>query len=243
MGYWITHNIKITGTKKELDILTKKLQEPHPGEVNEEGDIVWSDEGIDSVSLYNLSPPPEDMLITEKWWGDEGHAWRMENWDCSYAWQATEFNNYNETLYIRFETKYDWPVTVFKTFIENNPTLEVYVWSEGEESEALEISGKNGLYDVVEYASPASHADWVARENEDSCRCGWADEEDDWFDDCPREEEQEYLVHVITTHKVKAYSSERAKEVVFNFENGFDIPTGEIIQYAVSTNYTAEEVK
>jgi hypothetical protein len=241
MGYWITHHITVQGKTEYIDALEKKLQAPHPKQLNDEGDIVWSDEGIDSVSLYNLSPPPEDMLISGEWWTAEGNVWRAQNWDCTYNWQAHELDSYvnstnagSSTLHIRFETKYDWPREPFLKLIEDNPGLKFSIWSEGEESEALEIHGESGLYDITEYDSPASHADWVSRDSADSCRCGWADDPNDWFDDCPRDTIGEYEVVVTYKHKVKAYDSYSAMNTLHQYENEFDIhPDCKMITYDV----------
>lgn len=241
MGYWITHNIRIVGTTQDVAKVIDKLTSPHPTGINDEGDIIWSDVGIESVSLYNFSPPPEDMLITEKWWGDEGHAWRMENWSCNYDWQATTFTTADsgQTLYVSFETKYDWPINPFRTFIESNPSVNVYIWSEGEENEATEIRGIQGQFSYVEYAPPESHADWVERDGGDGCRCSWAEDMDDWFSDCPRPGKVLYKVIVAVAHYVEAYDEKQAIEIVQNFENGFDIPDGRMVTYAANTGYTA----
>ena len=241
MGYWISHNINISGSKEDIDALASKLTQRRPKSLNDEGDIIWSEE---EFSFYNISPPPEEMLISGDWWDQVGEDWRGHTWGC-YDAPAEEFDVYHHTpvvpitssLHIRISTKYDWPVNIFHKLITQYPSLDFSIWSEGEESEAIEIKGSGGFSSQTDYPSPASHSDWERRGAEDSCRCQWADDEDGWFSDCPKDNLGLYKVELTYTHYVKAYNMELATEAIKAYDNGFDMPTNtEIVKYAVTPN-------
>jgi hypothetical protein len=240
MGYWISHNINISGSKEDIDALASKLRQRRPESLNDEGDIVWSEE---EFSFYNILPPPEEMLISGDWWDKVGKDWREYHWGC-YDAPAEEFDVYHHapvvpmasSLHIRMSTKYEWPVGIFHKLIKQYPNLRFSIWSEGEESEAIEISGSGGVSTQRDYPSPASHADWEERGDEDSCRCGWADD-DDWYDDCPRDDLGLYKVELTYVHYVKAHSMELATEAIKAYDNGFDMPSNtEIVKYAIAPN-------
>lgn len=245
MGYWISHYINATGSKEDVEAYISKLTQRRPKELNDEGDIVWSEE---EFSFYNIISPPEEMLMDGSWWGDEGNAWRQQHWQC-YDAPAEEMDTYTDHLNrtvgrIRLSTKYDWPINVFHKLIEQYPNLEFYIWSEGEECEAVEIEGSNGSYTQIDHEAPNCHADWVARDYVENCWCANYEDPDDWYEDCPKEDAiNTYEVASYTTHRIKAYSREAAIEALKAYENGFDIPSStEVIKYAVATNYDAKEV-
>ena len=141
MGYWINHNINITGNKEHIEALASMLTQRRPKKLNDEGDIEWSEE---EFSFYNILPPPEEMLMSGNWWNQVGQDWRYVNWEC-YDAPAEEFYVSNpqgppgvslrSSLTIRLSTKYDWPVRIFHDLIKQNPYLQFNIWSEGEESE------------------------------------------------------------------------------------------------------------
>ena len=43
----------------------------------------------------------------------------------------------------------------------------------------LQSDDEGGCYESESYDIPESHADYVARDREDSCNCAWADDESD----------------------------------------------------------------
>jgi hypothetical protein len=248
MGYWINHHIRAEGSKESIEALASKLTQRRPKDLNDDKDIIWSEE---EFSFYNIISPPEEMLMSGKWWDQEGQDWRHFNWDC-YDAPAEEFDmftpfgSYNSNarvLTIRISTKYDWPVNIFHELIRQYPSLDFSIWSEGEESEAVEIKGANGTSTQKDYPSPNSHADWVQRDELDSCRCTNYDEED-WFADCPKDEPGIYKVQLTYTHYIKADNAELAEEMVVAYDNGFDMPSDvEILKYAIAPKFLTELVK
>jgi len=243
MGYWISHYIRATGNKEDIDAYVSKLTQRRPKKLNDEGDIVWSEE---EFSFYNITPPPEEMIQSGEWWDKEGEFWRAQNWEC-YDAPAEEVDNFNvgsgSVCSIRMSTKYEWPIKVFHELIKEYPELEFNIWSEGEESEAVELVGVSGVVTQTNYEAPNSHADWDARDNLDSCWCNNYENEDDWYEDCPRETLQVYKVVVTHTHYVKATSSELASLAVISYDNNFDMPSNtEMVKYSIVPNMLAEPV-
>lgn len=243
MGYWINHNITAIGNPQNIKEYISKLTQRHPEKLNDDGDIVWSEEVF---SFHNILPPPEEMIMDGSWWEDAGNSWRTENWEC-YDPPAEDIYTTNTapnqvTAVIRFDTKYHWPIDIMGELISQYPNLMFEIWSEGEEGEAIEFKGHAASISRNEYEAPNSHADYVSRDNEEGCRCNWDEEVEDWYSDCPGREIKEYVVKVITSHTVKASYESDAIKAIEAFENGFELPTSaEVISYAVHTGYQVIE--
>lgn len=246
MGYWINHDITATGNKKDVEAYMAKLTQRRPTELNDEGDIVWSEE---EFSFYNIISPPEEMIMSGDWWEDKGSQWRQKHWE-SYDAPAEHFNLIGSgvgkpttSAYLSMSTKYDWPVNIFHELIKQYPNLEFSIWSEGEESEAIEITGSNGISIQTDYAAPNSHADWVDREKLDNCLCSYYKSPDNWFSDCPRDDSGIYKVQVTYTHYVKTYDMDLAISAVIAYDNNFDMPSAtELIKYGIEPKILAETV-
>lgn len=232
MGYWISHYIRASGNQEDVDEYTSKLTQRRPKKLNDDGDIVWSEE---EFSFYNITSPPEDMIQSGDWWGPSGEHWRSEHWEC-YDAPAEEVDTYSvgsgAVSQIRISTKYEWPIKVLHELVRQYPKLEFVIWSEGEESEAVEITGVNGVPTQVSYEAPNSHADWEARDNVDSCWCSHYENTEDWYEDCPRDEPTLYTVKVTHTHTITANSMNSALEAIKAYDNGFDMPA-----YTVMNKY------
>jgi hypothetical protein len=249
MGYWINHHIRVEGNKENIEALASKLTQRRPKSLNDEGDIVWSEE---QFSFYNILPPPEELIMSGKWWTEEGAQWRQDHWEC-YDAPAEEFDvftpystnkhlNNARVLTIRIDTKYDWPISMFHKLIEQYPDLWFSVWSEGEESEAIEIKGANGKFTQVEYESPDSHADWVKRGDTDSCYCSSYEDPEYWYQDCPRDELTLYKVTTTSVHYVYSYDKEKAIDAIKAYENTFELPSNtKIEKYSITPEFIAEE--
>jgi len=231
MGYWINHHVRATGSKEDIEAYISKLTQRRPKELNDEGDIVWSEE---EFSFYNITPPPEELLMSGEWWTETGNQWRQEHWQC-YDAPAEELDVFNIThtpnyvAAIRIDTKYDWPIGIFHNLINQYPSLEFNIWSEGEESEAVEIIGTGGTFTQTNYESPNCHADWEARDMLDSCWCVQYESESEWYDDCPRDEQDVYKVEVTHTHYITANNMRAAMDAIKSYEDGFDMPANTVM--------------
>ena len=229
MGYWINHYIKAIGSQEDIDAYTSKLTQRRPKSLNDDGDIEWTEE---EFSFYNIISPPEELLMSGEWWGGPGNFWRAENWGC-YDAPAEEIDTFSmgtgKTSTIRLSTKYEWPVDIFHELIKQYPNLQFNIWSEGEEAEAIEIVGANGIATQTNYESPNCHADYESRDMLDSCWCNHYENEDEWYEDCPRDEITLYKVVVTHTHYITAPSMNSAAEAIKAYDNAFDMPVNTVM--------------
>jgi hypothetical protein len=81
---------------------------------------------------------------------------------------------------------------------------------------------ERSLIETKSWDIPASHADYVERDNEDGCLCSYSDDEDDWYDDCPREN-KEFFVEITRTYKVIAKDAEQAWELANDTADGLEL--------------------
>jgi hypothetical protein len=202
MPNWVYNNLTITGSKEDIQKVKEQLNQPF-----EKGDAKYSNP---IIAFWNIVKPPVEKL--DEYNGVHGYADGEAQGNTEYNWY--NFNNrewgtkwdigvadgssYSDTELVYtgidtevkyvFNTAWAPPIPAFDALAEQYPTLEIeleweeeqgfggtYLWVDGEGSETES-------YDI-----PESHADFVERDNEDGCNCANFEDEDDWFDDCPRE--------------------------------------------------------
>jgi hypothetical protein len=111
--------------------------------------------------------------------------------------------------------------------VEQHPELTFHFYCEEEQGWGGEFSASGGeLSETRSWDIPASHADYVALDREDSCACGYDDEEENWYDDCPRET-KEFFVEITRTYKVIAKDAEQAWELANDTADGLELQTDE----------------
>jgi len=157
--------------------------------------------------------------------GSGWYDWNIREWgtkwdanDAELDTDLTELDgNINNSLSYRFSTAWSIPTPVFEAMVEQHPELDFDFSSEEEQGWGAEFTssdgdedGKRSLILTKEWDIPNSHADYVERDNEDGCICSWQDDEDDnWYEDCPRPE-KDYFVVVSKTYRVSASNAENA---------------------------------
>lgn len=186
----------------------------------------------DDLSFWNFIAPPEEVL--DEYFGTVGfvegvgftgedkensdgsngwYAWNLNNWDTK--WDARDVyleQDENEAIYT-FSTAWSIPLNVFRAMAEQHPTLSFSFGCEEEQGWGAEFSGKDGVvYEDKSWDIPQSHADYVAKDDEDGCVCARDDDESDWYKDCPRDS-KEFLITVTKTYKVSAKDIETAWEL------------------------------
>jgi len=192
------------------------------------------------LSFWNFVAPPEE--IWSEYFGTTGfvegvgftgeksdnnidgsngwYGWNLENWGTK--WNARDVDltqDENEAVYT-FSTAWSIPEPVFRAMAEQHPTLTFTMGCEEEQGWGAEYSARDGsLYLDKEWDIPQSHADYVAKDDEDGCVCARDDDQDDWYSDCPRED-GEFLVVVTKTYKVRTNTAENAYALIQ--ENGND---------------------
>lgn len=170
--------------------------------------------------------PAKQLEYNLKCEGDGWYDWNIANWgtkwDASDAGIDTDYlkpEEENSSISYTFQTAWSVPEPVFQAMVKQHPELsfdfeceEEQGWGVKFTSSDLDDDGERSLIEVESWDIPDSHADYVARDREDSCSCVWADDEDDWFDDCPRPEKDFYVV-VTKTYKVRTNTAENAWEL------------------------------
>ena len=128
----------------------------------------------------------------------------------------------DRTLTYSFSTAWSYPEPVFEAMVAQHPKLDFQMRSVEEQGWGAEFSGSNGHASMdASWDIPDSHADWVNLDQEDSCICSSNDDENEWYDDCPKDE-KEFTIVIQKSYKVKAGSAENAYELITEQDNNPD---------------------
>lgn len=151
--------------------------------------------------------------------GSDWYSWNIRNWGTK--WDANnDYISYGnpeelkdtDSLGYQFETAWSIPEPAFRAMVEQHPELTFHFSCEEEQGWGAEFEGKDGNLSLTkEWDIPQSHADWVALGREDSCICGWAD--DETFSDCPSAR-KDYRVVVQYAYNVSAEDEDTARQIV-----------------------------
>jgi hypothetical protein len=170
----------------------------------------------------------EKMAHDLKFTGNNAYDWNVRNWGTKWDAYDQTFDGVTTDEAIgkasatySFNTAWSIPVPVFEALCEQHPELSFSFESEEEqgwgatyESSAVDDpedgEPTSALLLISEWDIPESHAELVARGRE--CHCEYDDDEDSWYDDCPREE-RVFTVVVEQTFVVKATDAEKAWEL------------------------------
>jgi hypothetical protein len=245
MPNWVSNNVSVTAkSKAELDAFLEKAkgeQSKIRNEGNEEfhfGAFVHpSDEDLpyykgeieeEKPEGWDELSHAEQLAHNLKYSGRGWYDWNITNWGTK--WDASDI--YVERAddliaNIGFQTAWSPPEPFFKAMVEQFPELGFEIFYEEEQGWGGELVGSNGeLSQVREWDIPNSHADYVERDNVDGCNCAWADDKDDWYDDCPNK--QEIFVRVTKVYRLNADTIEDARAEYLEIEMGEkELPTEE----------------
>jgi hypothetical protein len=202
MPNWVDNNLTIYGTKEQIE----KVK----GQVSQTTTSWWENKKESEkpiFSFFNIISPPEDKL--EEYEGVHGFKDGEKQGESAFNWY--NFNNrewgtkwdvgvsdnqkYSETtiseisptkISYHFQTAWSPPLPVIEALSLQNPEVEITLDYEEEQGWGGKIYwDSTGSSVLEEYDSPNSHADYVKRDNVDSCNCANSEDTDDWYDDCP----------------------------------------------------------
>jgi hypothetical protein len=158
--------------------------------------------------------------------GSDAYNWNIREWGTK--WDANSAELYTDltdlkdtdTLRYRCETAWSVPEPVFRAMVQQHPTLDFDFSCEEEQGWGVEFCSSDGeedgeersLIETKSWDIPESHADYVERDNLDGCNCAYSEDEEDWYDDCPRDETDFYVV-VTKTYRVRTNTAENAWEL------------------------------
>lgn len=252
-------NVKGTNVKQE-DGTNKYEAELFHEDTREEDFSFWNfiapvDEDLDYYTGIIVDPKPDGyegwtpeqkMAHSMKFTGKDWYNWNITNWGVK--WEAGEVSfaeNLTSTtpsLDYSFNTAWSIPEAIFTALCEQHPELDFAFESEEEQGwGATYTSSKvDGAEDgeatstlllVSEYDVPQSHADYVERDREDCCNCQDDQDEDYWFDDCPRAS-KEFAVVIQQTFIIKAESAEKAWEITQDAMGALSIELPDGLEHA-----------
>lgn len=151
-----------------------------------------------AISFNNFIPIPtedywdykdEEGKLHQNWYG-----WNIENWDTKWDAYDVDFEQDASglTATYRFTTAWSPPMKVYEAIAHQFPNLKIWLDYEEEQGWGGEMSSDFGSKFIThdkEWDIPESHADFVARDNEDGCVCSYDNDRSCWYEDCPRDED------------------------------------------------------
>jgi hypothetical protein len=176
------------------------------------------------------------------------YAWNNANWWTKWDACETDIQSYLDpsgnlhSYVITFNTAWTSPEPVFFKMSEMFPELKFYIHYEEEQG----WGGTFTLLDRIVTAKstwdiPASHEDYIQQDKD--CVCAWDSDEDNWYEDCPKDEPTLFVFEVITSYKVKAFTEADALQAVKADENGYNVPEStEITELLYSDEYRLVDV-
>jgi hypothetical protein len=260
MPNWVYNNVIITGEREDLIAFRDKAARLAPNGISNDGVLEYSDGDTQELSFWNFKEPdnkhayfasssgtkPEGyegwtaeqkMVHDLKFSGDGWYDWNVREWGCK--WDASDVSmadniqDKEQQLHYNFNTPWSVAEGAFIAMVEQHPTLEFQFYAEEEQGWGIEATGMNGEFSLTkEWDIPQSHADYVALGREENCNCGDGDDDQEyWFEDCPRPNET-YAVVIEQTMYVKAANAEEAWEIAGQRLAGVVLDLGEGITQA-----------
>jgi hypothetical protein len=207
------------------------------------------------LSFWNFIKPNQELIDSGEYFGTKGwsegkelgntegnwYQWNIANWGVK--WNASDVYCEGETtdgeIIYNYQTPWSIPMPVMLAMTEQHPNLDFHWWCEEEQGWGGDYAGKGGeFYTNYEWEIPESHADYVAKDDEDGCVCRRDYDEEDWYSDCPRDV-NDFLLVVTKTYKVRTDTAENAWALVQ--ENGND--PDELMEFVEGTmnSYVIDE--
>lgn len=150
--------------------------------------------------------------------GSDAYDWNVRNWGTKWDAGSAELDEDldtlkdEDTLTYRYETAWSIPEGFMRAMVGQHPELSFSFECEEEQGWGACFESEDGTLSLVkEWDIPQSHADWVDLGREDSCVCGWSD--DETYDDCPSAR-KDYRVVVQYAYNVSAQDEDTARQIV-----------------------------
>lgn len=168
----------------------------------------------------------ERMEKSLKFEGAGWYDWNIRNWgtkwDACSASLSPELDTLKagstEQLLYYFETAWSIPTQVFEAMVKQHPELtfdfeceEEQGWGASYTSSDGDTEDERSLIETASWDIPQSHADYVDRGKE-CWACESSDNSDDLYDDCPKKEQDFYVV-ITKTYLVRTHTAENAWEL------------------------------
>jgi hypothetical protein len=194
MPNWVYNSVSISGDVEVINALREQLSAPYEirGEVVSSPFSFWNVVKPTNLEKYNgvVGTGGLSMNDPEGWYG-----WNCANWGCK--WDAS-FDDKSDgyelvgesgaSLQYHFDTAWSQPQPIIDWLAEycRKNKLEMSWYYEEEQGWGGEVLMEEGERWEREWDIPNSHEEYL-NVNRD-CICEWEEDEEIWFDDCPRKE-------------------------------------------------------
>jgi len=182
MPNWVDNTLTITGEKTRIAEVRAQLEK----ELKDEGNFLWN----------IVHPKPEEMEDYKSVVGTGGksltdstswYAWNIRHWGTKWDGSDVQIIEEEEQdVSYTFNTAWSPPTPAIITLSEQYPDLEItlrFVEEQGWGGEGLYKAGVETVLD--EWDIPNSHEEKMRAQG--YCNCESYDDEEYWYDDCPRE--------------------------------------------------------
>ena len=178
MPNWVENSVTIKSSEEDISQIITQLSVEQPSKDTES-----------KISFMNIVSPPEDYMNTYNE-GSNWYMWNVEHWGTK--WDTCEphyFSSSSTSVTYGFQTAWSPPIPVFQKLSEQYPNAKITLEWEEEQGFGGEEEFLGGTHTMLSsWDIPSSHSDYEARDKD--CPCNWSDEPDDWFEDCPTNEER-----------------------------------------------------
>lgn len=218
MPNWVYNSLTIVGSPDSVEQVREKLAQPYTTYHNdfikneetgkvERKPVEWVHE--QPIAFWNIVSPTD----LGEYYGDEAkhdldnfaesfarnmaesnhwYEWNVRNWGCK--WDASQVSTEDDyligdslTIGYKFSTPWAAPLPAIEKFAAQHPELTICLEFQEEQGWGGEVTWDKGeVIQAEEWDIPDSHEEHILR-NGYCWACDGMDEED-WYDDCPRED-------------------------------------------------------
>lgn len=225
MPNWVHNVVTITGTSEDMRAFAE-----HIGTKPE-----FAEQDQTDLSFHSFVTP-KDITLEEYWGvdatgmgrsGGKWYDWNTARWNTKWDACHSEVVIGPSDIVLTFDTAWGAPSPVIEAMSAQFPSLNISVWWEEEQGYGEEYTIQGSIVTGYnEWSTPESHADYVNRGREGDCVCGWEDDPEEWYLDCPGKVKNTYIVEVVTKYYISANGMNDALEAAKAEESGYDLPSG-----------------
>lgn len=191
MPNWVFNSVGVTGTPEQIDAFLENAKKPTP--------FCANDDHQREFNFHSFITPPADKVdeylgrsgfIDGKIVGDgefNWYQWNNANWDTKWNACDVQIDRFSPTgVTVRFDTAWSPPMPIFKALGEQFPHLDFDIEYEEEQGWGGALNYVKGeLTFESDWDIPSSHEEYASRGRD--CICSWEDDDENWYEDCPRE--------------------------------------------------------
>jgi hypothetical protein len=174
------------------------------------------------------------------------YEWNCANWETKWDAASVDIVSSSTSIDLTFETAWAAPAPIWQAMTNKFPSLRFEIGWEEEQGFGEELTAQYGIVTLDrQWDIPGCHQDFVDQDKLDNCLCANYGDEDDWYDDCPKDNDnlQTYVIETVTKRYITAYSLFDAMEAAKADESGYDLPNNTVIkdiEYAADYRHVEE---